>query len=55
MRIKLFKNLKRIKRFKNFEYTLEFKDKAPYFHKSYPIPLKYMEKVDDEIEKMLRY
>ena len=42
-------------RFKNFEYTLEFKGKAPYFHKSYPIPLKYMEKVDAEIEKMLRY
>ena len=33
-------------RFKNFEYTLEFKDKAPYFHKSYPIPLRYMEKVE---------
>ena len=44
-----------IKRFEPYEYTLRFDEKTPYFHKSYPIPLKYLEKVDLEIERMLRY
>ena len=42
-------------KFKNFEYKFEFKDKAPYFHKSYPVPLKYIEKGDEEIDRMLRF
>ena len=42
-------------RFQSFEYKLEFQDEKPYFYKSYPIPLKHLEKVDLEIERMLKY
>ena len=42
-------------KFKNFEYKFDFKDKAPYCHKSYPVPFKYIEKIDDEINCMLEF
>ena len=46
---------KALGRFKSFEYRLEFQDEKPYFFKSYHIPLKHLEKVDLEIERMLKY
>ena len=42
-------------RFQSFEYKLEFQDENPYFFKSYPIPLKHLEKADSEIDRMLNY
>lgn len=38
---------------KDFEYELHLKDYTPFFIRPYPIPLKYEQKVDMEIEKML--
>ena len=38
---------------KDYEYVLKLKDDSPFFKKTYPIPLKYEEKVDKEIQKML--
>ena len=42
-------------RFQSFEHKLEFQDEKPYFFKSYPIPLKHLDKVDLEIQRMLKY
>ena len=39
----------------DFEYNLFLKDETPFIAKPYPIPLKYHEKVEAEIEKMLKY
>ena len=38
---------------KDYEYELRLKDDSQFFIKTYPVPLKYEEKVDKEIQKML--
>ena len=38
---------------KNFEYHLRVKSNEPFFVRPYPIPIKYQDKVDAEIQKMI--
>lgn len=40
-------------RIKDFEYKIALKDNQDYFFKSYPVPLKYRDKVDNEINRLL--
>ena len=38
----------------DFEYDLEVENNQPFFVKPYPIPLKYQDKVEQEIQTMLK-
>ena len=44
---------KKIGRLKNFQYEFSVKDPNPYFHKTYPVPIKFRDRVDLEIDRML--
>ena len=39
---------------RDFQYSLKIEDETPFFVKPYPIPLKYQEKVSEEIQIMLK-
>ena len=39
---------------RDFQYSLKNEDETPFFVKPYPIPLKYQEKVSEEIQIMLK-
>lgn len=41
-------------RIKTFEYDLRLKDNSEFFHRAYPVPKKYEELVDIEIQRMLQ-
>lgn len=42
-------------RIETYQHTLKMKDHEPFFSKQYPIPMKYREKVDVEIERLLSF
>ena len=41
-------------RLKNYSYEFKLKDTETYFKKTYPVPTKYVDKVKEQIDKMLK-
>ena len=42
-------------RIHGYEHELRITDNTPFFQKGWPIPIAYQDKVEEEIQKMLRY